>query len=368
MAMAKNKRQMTVIGMMAGSSMDGLDVVEVSFEWLDDDVNSVVWSADGGECIAYEKPLLKKIRQAHEFSALDVLTIDIDYAKWCVKAALHCLGKAELIGFHGHTIFHFPNRGFSRQLGHGAVLAEGWQRPVVVDFRSNDIAVGGKGAPMVSISEKYLWPGYDAYINLGGICNISWFDAGELKGSYDIGPCNQLLNHIANQADQSYDKGGAIGADGRVHHSLLNEWRNNAYYLKPISEKSLDNGWVRKEVLSILKNYNHLSVMDGMRTAQQLIAELIHEACFQISQNLNKSRIKVMVSGGGVHNTFLMSLIRSNDSIDVCIPEPLVIDYKEAIMIAHAAWLRYLNLPNFLPLDQKPPVSGGAIYSSIQTR
>ncbi len=355
---------MTVLGIMAGSSMDGLDLAKVKFLLNEEGDALADWSLEQTQIIDYDEHVRNAISRSQVSEAQDLLTLNVDFARWSAEKLRPFTDGVDLVGFHGHTVYHYPKRGFSFQLGHGAVLAESLQRSVVVDFRVNDIAVGRAGAPMVSISEKYLWPGYDAYLNLGGICNISYFDQGALLGSYDIGPCNQLLNHIAGLESKPYDDGGQMGAEGIIRSDLLKAWYSNRYFERGEAEKSLDNSWIRDQIIPVLNDFNAYDTADKMRTAQQFVTDIIHQSCADIKGKLKKDNLRLLISGGGVHNSFLLSLIRSSLFLEVHTPSDQIIDFKEAVMIAHAACLRYWELPNFLPRDAKPPVSGGAIYLS----
>jgi anhydro-N-acetylmuramic acid kinase len=230
------------------------------------------------------------------------------------------------------------------QIGNPACIAKHTGCDVITDLRSADIAAGGQGAPLAPLVEKFVFDGYDYYLNLGGIVNLSAFGDADNVRAWDIGPCNQLLNALAQQKGLSYDDRGAMAQSGKINNEFLGLLRKPIQL--PLSDPySLDNSWVQGRYLPILESMP-ISVEDKLATVVELIALSVK---IQIESLGGNSGQRLFVTGGGAHNDYLMSRIRDLVTpVEVHIPEPEVIDYKEAILIALCGLLRLVKQPNTL--------------------
>jgi anhydro-N-acetylmuramic acid kinase len=252
--------------------------------------------------------------------------------------------RPDAIASHGHTILHSPEDGYTVQIGNPAFIAKHTGCDVITDLRSADIAAGGQGAPLAPLVEKYFFKGFDYYLNLGGIVNLSVFGNDNTTRAWDIGPCNQLLNALALQKGLSYDDRGALARSGKVNNKLLD------LLLEPIQlplskPYSLDNSWVQGRYLPILEGIP-ISIEDKLATVVELIAESVR---IQIESQGSSAEKQLFVTGGGAHNDFLMDRIKTLIApVKLVIPEAEVIDYKEAILIALCGLLRIVKQPNIL--------------------
>ena len=212
-----------VIGIMSGSSLDGLDIVFTEIT-----ENSGVWAFEivAADCYAYSPDWKARLQNAVSLPALDYQLLHVDYGHFLGKAVNRFIEEKGLqyqvafIASHGHTTFHVPQKQMTAQLGDGAALAAQTGLPVISDLRALDVAFGGQGAPIVPIGEKLLLSEYDLFLNLGGIANISFNDP-ENYIAFDVCPANRVLNALAQQAGREYDAGGALAATGSLHYEFF---------------------------------------------------------------------------------------------------------------------------------------------------
>lgn len=357
-----------ILGVMSGSSMDGLDLafIRLSTEIGNSGLLSANYELLYGATIPIPEELLNQLKQSSKVDALSLLTLDQDFGSWAGKAIDTSIKQTSfsptLIGFHGHTVFHFPDRKVSLQLGHGAALSVHAQLPVVTDFRSQDLALGGQGAPMVSIAEKWLWPGYAGFLNLGGICNITLKNSEEVYESADIWVCNQILNHLAREVGHPYDDQGLMAANGQpidelIEALLLGEWFNKK------APKSMDNSYLTEKVIPAFNKYSDYPASDKLHSAVVVIAKAIAN---QVNAVYHTDLLPggIMVTGGGTLNNFLVEKIRAEVTCDIILPDLETIHFKEAIMVAFAGWLRWKGLPNFIKeaTGAKTDAIGGVLH------
>jgi anhydro-N-acetylmuramic acid kinase len=267
----------------------------------------------------------------------------------------------DFVASHGHTIFHEPDQHLTLQIGHGAYLAAAAGLPVVCDFRTLDIALGGQGAPLVPIGDRLLFSGYDLCLNLGGIANIS-FETSQGRLAYDIGACNMLLNTLANQKGLEYDANGDLARQGSLSAELLAQLNQPPFFQAPYP-KSLGKEWVDKNSLATLLAAD-LPVEDKLHTACRHIAYQIGRAVRQAGKP--GSRQKMLITGGGALNQFLVELIRQEvgPAVDVVVPDSQLINFKEALIFAFLGVLRWHQAPNSLQSVTGAQYDniGGAIY------
>ena len=248
----------------------------------------------------------------------------------------------ELIAWHGHTIFHDPDKYATMQLGDPAAIAARTGRDVVANFRNIDVALKGQGAPLAPLADQWLLEPADFYLNLGGISNISFKTSKELI-SYDVSPCNQLLNELAHELDLAYDDAGSIASGGQINVELLRRLDALPYYQAPYP-KSIDNNWIRKDVIPILQSIDD-STQNKLHTCTRHIAD-------QIGHEINRHAggpSTTLATGGGAFNTYLVALIQERIEASgslVKIPDDRTIEFKEAALMALMGFMFSKNLVN----------------------
>lgn len=338
------------IGLMSGTSLDGLDMAYCHFNKNDNWEYEIVHTRS----IPYPDSWRKALSRAHQHTANKLQQLSCEYGSWLgqqVKAWLNDLQLDEKVGIgsHGHTVFHQPKKGFSLQIGHGAYIAAASDLPVVCDFRSSDIALGGQGAPLVPIGDKLLFDKYDQCLNLGGFSNIS-FEKNHVRIAYDICPVNILLNHFAEKLGAPMDRNGCYGATGTLNEKLLARLNALEFYTLQ-APRSLGREWLESQVLPLFEG---LPPRDALKTTYA------HIAC-QMKQHLKGS---VLVTGGGAHNSYLINAIREVTDARLIIPEPRVVDFKEAVIFAFLAFLKLQNQINCLSsvTGAKRNHSAGAVF------
>lgn len=336
-----------VIGLMSGSSLDGLDIAFVELE-----ERSGKWTYEfiKTSCYPYDAAWTKELSQAAHLSARDYLLLDTRYGhylgemvnRFIEEHSLHF--QVHLIVSHGHTVFHAPAEKMTTQLGNGAAIAAETSINVVSDLRALDVALGGQGAPIVPIAEKLLLNEYDLFLNLGGIANISFNE--DRYAAFDVCPCNRVLNALAADAGKAYDEDGKMAASGKIHEELLKELNELGYYGKAYP-KSLDNGFGIDVVLPMIRSKN-INTADALRTYTEHIALQVRQAVNYKQQTTN---CKLLVTGGGAFNSFLVSRIEAllNPlNIEVLVPSAELVNYKEALAMALIGVLRWRQESNVL--------------------
>lgn len=346
-----------VIGAMSGSSLDGLDVALCALN-----LAHGRWSyrIEDAKTIAYPGALRHRLLKVMHGSAIELAQLDAELGQFIGKACKRFAGKADLIASHGHTIFHQPAQGFTTQIGSGAAIAATSGITTVCDFRSADVALRGQGAPLVPLGEKLLFPQYKAFINLGGICNISVHNAKRVIG-YDVCIANQALNLLANQAGKAYDTKGAIARMGTIHEPLL-AGLNALPFHRQKPPRSLGREWFNEQLLPLIDD-PHVPLANRMHTVVEHIAQ-------QLGTALKGIRSPVLVTGGGAHNTYLLERIRAHVQAPIEIPDKRTVDFKEALVFALLGVLRVRGEVNALAsvTGAKRDSVGGAIYSSVSER
>ncbi|WMJ72439.1 anhydro-N-acetylmuramic acid kinase [Cytophagaceae bacterium ABcell3] len=351
-----------VLGIMSGTSLDGLDLAFCRFEKEDGKWKYIVEAADVFE---YTEEWKKRLEGLFHASALELAQTDADFAKFTAICVHDFIKKYQvspiLISSHGHTIFHQPENGFTTQIGSGAIISAHTGLPVVSDLRSVDVALGGQGAPLVPIGDALLFGGYEYCLNLGGIANISYDNRAGNRMAGDICPINLVLNLLAQKKGLKYDEGGAIGKSGQRNDILLHDLKNFEFYQKPFP-KSLGREWVESHFLKKLFSYK-LPLEDLVATCCHHFAEMIFET---VKAGGGNGREKMLVTGGGAFNSFLIDLIREKcqDSVEVVVPDKLTVAYKEAVIFAFLGLLRAMNLNNCLSsvTGAFTDSIGGALY------
>ncbi len=341
---------------MSGTSLDGLDIAFCEFRQ-----DNSIWdySVIYAETIPYSGEWIDKLTSLPLSTAMDYVATDHSYGHLLGKLTREFIDKyhikADFIASHGHTIFHQPDRGFTAQIGNGAAIKAETGLPVICDFRSGDVANGGQGAPLVPAGDKLLFAAFDYCLNLGGFANIS-YDQRDDRVAFDICPVNIVLNKLAGNSGLLYDKDGDLASSGHVDAQLLNNLNNLPYY-RQTGPRSLGKEWVEEMIFPLLLR-SGLNNVDMLSTFCTHVAE-------QIASHSGTDKQKTMlVTGGGTHNKYLISLIRSSISCQLKIPDPLTINYKEALIFAFLGVLRWKNEINCLRTvtGAKKDDSCGTIY------
>ena len=255
---------------------------------------------------------------------------------------------ADLIAWHGHTIFHDPEQQATCQIGDGAAIAAKTGLPVTYKFRHMDMALGGQGAPLAPLADRWLLPSASFYLNLGGISNLAFFDQDQQLRSYDVSPCNQILNRLAMSLGLEYDENGKIAAAGKLNSQLFDELSQVSYYKQPYP-KSMDNNWVQKVFWPHVEQ-STISTQDKICTMTHHIAAMIAEDIKNAPVAI-KSLATIIPTGGGAYNDFLLQQLRQylkGSGRDYKIEKPSAdwIEFKEAALMALMGFLLVNGMTN----------------------
>lgn len=333
---------------MSGSSLDGLDLVIVNFNYSISEKEIVFnkWKILKSKTLSLPNSIKERLFHSPQLAGEELLELHSSFGDYCGQEIAEFLKETGLeidgVGFHGHTVFHYPERGFSFQLGLKEQIEKHLDGSVYTDFRNENIAKGGQGTPLVPIMEHYLLNEYKVFLNLGGIANISFHSENHIT-AYDISPCNQLLNYVARQGGDEFDRDGLIAAQGKVDRGLIEKLNNFDYYCKNFP-KSLDNNVIREYFFPIL-NVSSISIEDKLSTLCSHIAEKIVESIVVFQTNG-----VVYCAGGGTLNRYLTECISKEiktSQIDLFIPNKEIVDFKEAVLMALLGFLKHSDLPWF---------------------
>jgi anhydro-N-acetylmuramic acid kinase len=345
-----------VIGLMSGTSLDGLDIVFCEF---DNDGKNWFYNILYGETIPYNEEWRTRLASLEKATAMDIVATDVDYGHLSGRLAKAFIDKhrinPDFIASHGHTIFHNPEKKITWQIGKGSSIAAETGLPVVCDFRSLDVALGGQGAPLVPIGDRLLFGEFDFCLNLGGFANISFEQNGQ-RIAYDICPANIVLNHLAGKIGKSFDPSGQMARIGNLSTSLLSTLNHLTYYSHP-PPKSLGKEWVLSHIYPVLDSSSVL-LNDQMNTFCEHIA-------LQISRAWGMRKdIKILITGGGAFNDYLLERIKFHTSNPIHLPDENTINFKEALIFAFLGVLRWRQETNCLRsvTGADKDNSGGAIY------
>jgi len=362
------------LGLMSGSSLDGLDVAYCNFDIEKTAANQLVihdWHILEAETIAFSEAWQARLSQLSTQTALIFAKTHTYLGHYLGAMVADFIQRyniePDFIASHGHTIFHEPAGRMTLQIGDGSAMAVVTGYPVISNFRNQDIAIDGEGAPVAPIVDRYLLPGHDFYLNLGGIANITAI-VGHKTIAFDICPANQLLNFLANQINLEYDEGGQIAAAGEILPDLL-KIINRADFYRKSYPKSLDNTWSKQAILSQLVD-DKTEIPNQLAT---LVEHIAHQIAFAIKQvirkeNIQKDKLSLLATGGGAFNTFLMERLQAKcrevADLEVIIPNPDIIQFKEAVLMAWMGVMRVENVPNVLKTvtGAKRDTINGAIH------
>ncbi|MFL5729823.1 MAG: anhydro-N-acetylmuramic acid kinase [Cytophagaceae bacterium] len=347
-----------VIGVMSGTSLDGLDLAYCHFTF---DRNQWQYRILKAVTIEYEETRKTKLNRVMQGSALEITEADAELGTFIGKEIRKMVTdnklEVDFISSHGHTIFHQPAKGFTLQIGSGPHIAAASKLPVVCDFRSLDVALGGQGAPLVPVGDKLLFGASGYCLNLGGIANISFDQAGN-RIAFDICPANIILNNLAAKSGKAYDENGDLARKGKVDASLLEKLDGLDYYQAKFP-KSIGREWIDEVVFPILEN-SAISNEDKLATFCRHIAT-------QTSQILLRSGGEMLITGGGAFNQYLIENIREAcaGKVKVVVPDKDTIMFKEALIFGFLGVLRMRNEVNCLSsvTGANRDNVGGAVYT-----
>ena len=328
------------IGLMSGTSLDGLDIAYCHFRYSDK------WNFEllASHTYPYPAEWKEKLSRLEQKSAWEYAKANVELGHYFGKKVNefkhhYNVSKLDFIASHGHTIFHRPDIGITTQIGDLDSIAAETGNLVVGNFRTFDVALGGQGAPLVPIGDKLLFADHDGCLNLGGFSNISFNNDGK-RIAFDISPCNMILNLLANQMGMDYDRDGLVARGGTRVEYLFAKLNSLEYYSRK-APKSLGKEWLVEELLPLIPS--HIPTADLLRTTTEHIG-------YQIAKVINAEKLSnVMITGGGALNTFLIECISDHcPHTKVVIPSKEVINYKEAIIFAFLGVLRISGTNNCL--------------------
>lgn len=339
-----------VIGLMSGSSLDGLDIAfvelsEVRGQWA--------YNIHVAETLAYSPQWVADLKGAVTLNAREYHLLHAAYGHYTGQQINDFIQRNNLehrvhfIASHGHTTFHMPEQRMTAQLGDGAAIASETGLPVISDLRAMDVALGGQGAPIVPIGEKLLFPGYDYWLNLGGIANLS-AKTGETFHAFDVCPANRVLDTLAAALGKAYDENGTLASGGVTDKTLLDALNSQPYYSQPFP-KSLANDFGTDVLLPLIAKHT-LSVQGKLRTYAAHIATQIKQSLEAVSTEGTNEK-KMLITGGGVFNKFLINCIREEITplgISLIVADAQTAAFKEALVMALIGALRWQQKTNVL--------------------
>lgn len=353
---------MYIIGLMSGTSLDGLDIAYCLFN------DSSHFLLIAAETYSYPSAWQERLATLHRATAEEYALADVELGRFFAECVVHFRqkhpGQVNLIASHGHTVFHQPQRGFTTQIGDGNVIHAITGVPVACDFRRLDVALGGQGAPLVPIGDRLLFGDYDACINLGGIANISYEIDGQ-RIAYDISPCNMALNHLARLQGMTYDPGGEMARSGEVLNPLLAHLETLDYY-HVTPPKTLGKEWFINTFLPCLEAFETQPVNNLMRTVSEHIALRLADSIAQSGIDMER----ILITGGGANNQFLLELLKEKiGQTEIVSIDQRIVDFKEAIIFALLGYLRVKGQVNALAsvTGASHDSCGGALYGMVES-
>ncbi len=323
-----------LLGAMTGTSADGLDLCLSGF--TESNPNSFQYKIINSISIPYERSLSLKLRNAHLLSSVDLLSLDIEFAHWCAEKISHFTQdhvEIKAVAFHGSTVFHQPDKKISFQLGRPETLAALLELPIIADFRSPDLELGGRGAPLVPFGDGFLFGSYSACLNLGGFANYSESIQG-VRIASDISFCNYVMDKYARLEGLEYDANGELASQGCLIPDLfsaLNE-RMATYNQQALA---LSREWVESSILSLFP--------------EEESKNILYTCCEHIGYQVAKRVVNpsnLLITGGGAYNSHLLSRIEHYTGHRIKPASPQLIEMKEALLFAFLGWLRLQNRVN----------------------
>lgn len=340
-----NMKKFKVIGLMSGTSLDGLDIAYCHFFYANQKWRFTIEVA---QTVPYDNELGNQLKNAVTLSDKAHKKLDVTYGKWLGSTTKQFIDQNKLqvdfIASHGHTSHHKPDLGFTYQLGDGQALANTSGYNVVCNFRVQDVALGGQGAPLVPIGDALLFEAFDFCLNLGGIANIS-FQKNDKRIAYDVGLANMPLNYMMHTINKTFDNDGQVAKKGSLDLDLLVQL-NSLTFFKKSYPKSLGVEWFIKEVKPLLDQSN--------APFNNILHTLVHHNAQQIAKAVQAQKplktSKLLITGGGALNTFFVATIHNylHNICQVVLPNKTIINYKEALIFAFLGVLKFEGIPNVL--------------------
>ena len=342
-----------VLGLMSGTSLDGLDLAFCEFEEGKEWKFKIVEA----ETINYSEHFIQLLLASEKATAIEYFYNEVEYSRFTAQCCTSFIRKhglvPDLISAHGHTIFHQPKKGITKQMLDGSIVAATTNITTVCGFRNNDVALGGQGAPLVPIGDALLMGNYDCCLNLGGIANISYQEKNK-RLAFDVCPANMGLNYLASKVELEYDKDGALAKSGKIDETLLKDLNSLLFY-QTAPPKSLGKEWF-VEYFKPMIDSEKIKLVDIMCTVVEHIA-------VQIAKVSTKNK-SMLVTGGGAFNGYLMGRIKANTNTEIILPDKRLINFKEAMIFAFLGLLKFKGQINSLSsvTGAKKDSSGGVIY------
>jgi anhydro-N-acetylmuramic acid kinase len=353
------KEYYNVIGVMSGTSLDGVDLACIKFNI------SERWTFEicQTETISYPDNWQDELNNAIHFTTDELNELNLEYTRYLASIISefiikHELSEIDAICSHGHTILHQPQNGLTLQIGNLPLLGELLNYKIVCDFRVQDVQLGGQGAPLVPIGDEILFSDYDYCLNLGGFSNVS-FKEKDKRLAFDISPVNTVLNYYANELGFPYDDAGNLAKSGNINEDLLNLLNQIDFY-KAVYPKSLGMEFVNHTIFPLMHSFS-IPTNDKLRTFVEHIVIQIAAVCL-------KPHAKLFVTGGGVYNQFLIERLRQYLPVtNVVIPDDKTIQFKEALIFALLGVLKLRDEVNVLSsvTGAKLNHSSGTIYNEL---
>lgn len=336
------KKDFLVVGLMSGTSLDGLDLAACRFI-----PNETGWGFEilAAESIGYSESLREQLKRSVGLSGLDLSLLDISLGRFFGEKVRDFCGHYKLlpnfIGSHGHTVFHQPEKQLTLQIGNPEAISHFSGFPVVANFRLADVLAGGQGAPLVPFGEHYLFPVYSFFLNLGGISNVGMHKEQDMSG-FDVSACNMGLNYLAGKKGLAYDMNGNIARSGVVDVKLFDAL-NGLDYFRVNGPKSLGFEWFESSVAPMLEA--------SSAPLENKLCTFVHHIAFQVNQSIAAvadGPAKVLATGGGALNSFLVEQlnVRGGGQFTYDVPEKTIVEFKEALVFAFLALQRTLGKPN----------------------
>jgi anhydro-N-acetylmuramic acid kinase len=337
------KESYKVIGVMSGTSLDGLDLACCTYKR-----NGKGWSFSivKAQTISYKNQWIKKLSGAHLLSGAALVELDVNFGIFLGESIMKFIKdermKIDFIASHGHTVFHQPSKGFTCQIGNGNAIYSVTGIPVIHDFRSLDVILGGEGAPLVPVGDRYLFAEYDVCVNLGGIANLS-MEVNKQRRAFDVSFNNMALNYLAAKVGKQFDRNGSMASEGSMDEALLRKL-SSMYRTLRKTRPSLGREIFEKKVQPLLDDET-ISINDRLATATESSAIEIIDAIPR-----TKKIQKVLLTGGGAFNSFFVArlLEHSADRLTLIVPEEEIIKFKEALVFGFLGVLRVRDEANCL--------------------
>ncbi|MBF4470149.1 anhydro-N-acetylmuramic acid kinase [Flavobacterium sp. HJJ] len=353
-----------VIGVMSGTSLDGVDLAHIQFH-----IKNEKWAFEILECetISYDLNWISILKTAVDYSEIQLEELNKNYTQLLASIitnfiSRHALENLDAVCSHGHTILHQPQNGFTLQIGNLPEIAQLVQQKIVCDFRVQDVQLGGQGAPLVPIGDRILFHEYDYCMNLGGFSNVS-FEKNNIRIAFDISAVNTVLNFYASQLGFDYDDKGKISRTGQCNPDLLNELNSLDFYKTP-PPKSLGFEFVKEIILPMIERYS-ISIEDKLHTFTEHVSIQIALALENFETQKNQKR-SMLITGGGAYNDFLIERIQFHlPEMQIIIPSAKILEFKEALIFGLLGVLKMREEVNALQsvTGALHDHSSGIIYS-----